>query len=375
MFFRKKIVTKSMYENEVQAPPSIDTVSHVLAALPDPILILDEKRIVRHTNAAAEDLFGRTLEGRNIVQCFRQPHVVDAVDRVFEKQVTWQGEAEIPAPIKRHLSLTISLVGEGEGVCIVVKDTTLVKRTEEMHSDFVANVSHELRSPLSSIMGFIETMLGPAKHDEQGKERFMEIMQEEANRMAHLIDDLLSLSRVQIQEHVPPQETVDLKEVLLRVIELNSHNAKRRNMSIEAYNLDRAGVVFGDANQITQVLRNLIDNAIKYSKEGTPIEVNCRFLERMPNKNVPAVAIDIKDFGEGIASEHLPRLTERFYRIDKARSRKMGGTGLGLAIVKHILTRHRGRLLIESELGKGSVFSILLPLAPQSKISKPPFAS
>lgn len=361
MLFRKKKPVIKPRLPEIEEKKRVDETAAILASLADPIIVLDADRVVKYANQAAMDLFGRILVGRNIVQCLRQPHVVDAVERVFETRKDWVGDASFPAPVERHLTLHVALVGYGEGVTITVRDTTLEKRTEEMHSDFVANVSHELRSPLSALLGFIETLQGPAQDDKEARDRFLDIMVQEANRMARLIDDLLSLSRVQIQEHVIPDEAVNLTLVLQNIVDILSIKAQARDMPLILNATKQSYWVAGDADQITQVFQNLIDNAIKYGKAGTTVEISCHVMDRMPDKDVPGIAVKIRDNGEGIEDEHLPRLTERFYRIDKARSRKMGGTGLGLAIVKHIIMRHRGRLNVESTLGEGSTFTVILP--------------
>ncbi len=362
VLFRKKKVEPVLKPERPKEVAAINETGAVIAALADPILVLDNQRVVKHANKAALNLFGRVLIDKNIVQCLRQPNVIDAVEKVFASKKDWIGEAKFPAPVERHLSIHIALIGNGEGVVLTVRDTTLVKRTEEMHSDFVANVSHELRSPLSALMGFIETLQGPAQDDREARERFLNIMIQEANRMARLIDDLLSLSRVQIQEHVAPDDAVNVTVVLQNITDILSLKAMDRNMKL---NLNvpnnQAYWVQGDSDQITQVFQNLIDNAIKYGKPDTSVDIAIRTLDRLPDRNVPGVAVDVRDHGEGIDEKHIPRLTERFYRIDKARSRTMGGTGLGLAIVKHIIARHRGRLHVESKLGKGTIFSVSLP--------------
>ncbi|WP_167730348.1 ATP-binding protein [Terasakiella sp. SH-1] len=362
MLFRKKkpvIDRKTPQEGDAS---KIDETNAILASLADPILVLDSERVVKYANQAAMDLFGRVLVGRNIVQCIRQPHVVDAVEQVFQTQETWVGDASFPAPVERHLTLHVALIAEGEGVSITVRDTTLEKRTEEMHSDFVANVSHELRSPLSALVGFIETLQGAAQNDPDARERFLGIMIQEANRMARLIDDLLSLSRVQIQEHVVPDDSVDVGLVLQNVTDILALKANDRQMELILNYEAKDCMVAGDSDQMTQVFQNLLDNAIKYGKPATPVEITTRYVDRLPHQNVPGVLVEIRDHGDGIDEEHLPRLTERFYRVDKARSRTLGGTGLGLAIVKHIIARHRGRLNIESKTGEGSTFSVLLPI-------------
>ncbi|NVK18267.1 MAG: PAS domain-containing protein [Methylocystaceae bacterium] len=362
MLFRKKKAETIPRVEKPLAVSAINDSGAVIAALADPILILDKERVVKHANNAALKLFGRVLIGRNIVQCLRQPHVVDAVEKVFASKKDWVGEVKFPAPVERHLSLHVALIKDGEGVVLTVRDTTIVKRTEEMHSDFVANVSHELRSPLSALMGFIETLQGPAQDDRDARERFLNIMIQEANRMARLIDDLLSLSRVQIQEHVAPDDEVNLNVVLQNIVDILSLKAENRQMTLKLNApKNKEYWIRGDSDQITQVFQNLIDNAIKYGKTNTVVDINIHTLDRMPDRNVPAISVDVRDHGEGIDEEHLPRLTERFYRIDKARSRTLGGTGLGLAIVKHIIARHRGRLQVESKLGQGSVFRVILP--------------
>jgi two-component system phosphate regulon sensor histidine kinase PhoR len=362
VLFRKKNQEVETVQKPASPGPTIDDTILIVSALPDPVLILDDQRVVKHVNQAALDLFGRSLVGRNIVQCLRQPHVIDAVERVFKTKKNWVGDVKFPEPVRRHLTLHVGLIGDGKGVAITVRDTTLMKRTEEMHSDFVANVSHELRSPLSALMGFIETLQGPAQNDPDARDRFLGIMIQEANRMARLIDDLLSLSRVEIQEHVVPDETVDVKLTLQNIMDILSLRAKNKNMKMV---LDCNGddyQVSGDSDQMTQVFQNLIDNAIKYGREATEVRISCKKLDRMPNRNIPGLEISIADQGDGIEQSHIPRLTERFYRIDKARSRTLGGTGLGLAIAKHIIARHRGRLQIDSVVGAGSTFTVLLPI-------------
>lgn len=337
-------------------------VKNVISALGDPIMVLNGRREVLFASEEAVALLGRNLEGRNIVQCLRQPQVIDAVDEVFNTGEVWEGEVSFPAPVQRYLSLRVAPIDEGAGVTIVIKDTTVIKRTEEMHSDFVANVSHELRSPLSALLGFIETLQGPASDDAEARERFLEIMIQEANRMARLIDDLLSLSRVEIQEHVRPSDPVDLCKILQNVTDILSLKAEKREMTFNLSMDAEEAIVLGDSDQLTQVFQNLIDNAIKYSRTGTSIDLTVRHLANMPDRAQPALAVDVRDYGNGIEVSHLPRLTERFYRVDKARSRAMGGTGLGLAIVKHIIARHLGRLQVESKPGEGSTFTVILPV-------------
>ena len=224
-----------------------------------------------------------------------------------------------------------------------------------MRADFVANVSHELRTPLSSLLGFVETLRGPARDDAEARDKFLSIMHEQAERMLRLIEDLLSLSRIEMDEHTRPRGRVDLGQVLGTVKDMLSMKAAGRNMRIELDLAAGIGPVTGDADQLTQVFQNLVDNALKYGRKGTAVEVTAA------ESGDGDISVTVADRSEGIPPEHLPRLTERFYRVDAARSRQLGGTGLGLAIVKHIVNRHRGHLSVDSAIREGSRFTVTLP--------------
>jgi two-component system phosphate regulon sensor histidine kinase PhoR len=234
---------------------------------------------------------------------------------------------------------------------------------ERTRADFVANASHELRTPLASLVGFIDTLRGPAADDPPAQARFLEIMGEQAGRMNRLIDDLLSLSRIELTEHQIPEERLDLESLVERMLAAFEIRIKQRTVTLDFQVEDGLPAVAGDADQLEQVFQNLLDNALKYGREGGTVRVS---LARVPpGGKWPAregIVAAVADDGQGIAREHLPRLTERFYRVDSGRSRAIGGTGLGLAIVKHVVNRHRGQFVIESEAGKGSVFSVWLPL-------------
>jgi two-component system phosphate regulon sensor histidine kinase PhoR len=255
----------------------------------------------------------------------------------------------------------------------VLHDVTALKQAERMRADFVANVSHELRTPLSALLGFTETLRGPAKDDAPARERFLGIMHEQAQRMTRLVRDLLSLSRIEELEHTPPTENVDLRRVVGSVVDTLGLQAKAKSVAVEVDIAADVPPVTGDADQLAQVVQNLLDNAIKYARAGGQVRIAGRKLAGAPPRiaasaargRLPApdwwVSLAVGDDGEGIAREHLPRLTERFYRVDAARSRQLGGTGLGLAIVKHILNRHRGGVAVDSEPGRGSVFTVWLP--------------
>ena len=339
----------------------------VLAALPDPLLLIDRDRRILSANPAATGLFGPRLQGRDLAGALRAPGVLAAADAVLRGGAPRTVDIDLPGPVERHLSAQITPLdpptGDGAAALLTLTDLTSIKRSERMRQDFVANASHELRTPLATLTGFIETLRGPAKDDQAARERFLSIMADQASRMTRLVDDLLSLGRIELNEHLPPKDRVDLARVLATVADSLEQRAARRGMRIDVGPVEELPAVLGDADELTQVFQNLIDNAIKYSGEGTAVEVSAALSPRRV-AGMPAVQVAVRDHGDGILPEHLPRLTERFYRVDPARSRELGGTGLGLAIVKHIVNHHRGLLDITSELGEGSVFIVHLPVAP-----------
>jgi two-component system phosphate regulon sensor histidine kinase PhoR len=248
---------------------------------------------------------------------------------------------------------------------MLVSDRTRERALEKMRADFVANASHELRTPLASLTGFIETLRGPAADDREAQQRFLGIMSEQAVRMQRVIADLLTLSRIEISEHSPPTELVQLPPLLERIAASLEPMLKASKMRLEVEVPSDLPPIPADAEQLTQLFTNLLDNALKYGKPGGLIRLSA---SAAPDARFApgGVSISVADDGIGIPREHIPRLTERFYRVDKGRSRSVGGTGLGLAIVKHVVNRHRGRLLIESEAGKGAVFTVWLPGAEAS---------
>jgi two-component system, OmpR family, phosphate regulon sensor histidine kinase PhoR len=343
----------------------------VQAALPEPLLLLDPgRRVVRANNAAVQLLGDRLLE-RDLAGALRHPAVLAATDAVLRGEGGRLIEFEMPGSVERHFSARIAPLqpptAEGAAAVLLLHDLTDLKRSERLRADFVANASHELRTPLASLVGFIETLRGPAREDVAARERFLAIMAEQAARMARLIDDLLSLSRIEMNEHRAPGGAVDIASVLRSVADTLEQRAATRGMRFTFDLPADLPPVLGDADELTQVFQNLLDNAVKYGASGTAIAISAQPSARgLPVTRAaprsPALAIAIKDSGPGIARDYLPRLTERFYRIDPARSRELGGTGLGLAIVKHIVSHHRGALDIESELGVGSVFTVHLPV-------------
>ena len=344
----------------------------VQAALPEPLLLLDAGRRIVRANDAAVKLLGDRLIDRDLAGALRHPSVLTATDAVLRGEGSRLVEFEMPSPIERHLSARIAPLApptaEGAAAVLLLHDLTDMKRSERLRADFVANASHELRTPLASLVGFIETLRGPARDDTAARERFLSIMAEQAARMSRLVDDLLSLSRIEMNEHRAPTGEVDIANVLHSVADTLEQRAGARRMNFVFHLPSNLSPVLGDADELTQVFQNLFDNAIKYGSPGTAIEVSAFASPRpLPAPRAGAraggVAIAIKDSGPGIPRDYLPRLTERFYRVDPARSRELGGTGLGLAIVKHIVSHHRGVLDIDSELGEGSIFTVHLPVA------------
>jgi len=337
--------------------------NNVLAALPDPIILINERREVMRVNAAARELLGQNLLRRDLAAALRNPAVLKATDAVLKTGIGQQIEFDLSLQVDRHLRAGIvplpDHAEDGYAALLILNDLTALKRAEQMRADFVANASHELRTPLSTLIGFIETLQGPAADDAEAQHRFLSIMQQQAGRMARLVDDLLSLSRIELNEHLPPTDLADPASILRTVALTLELKAAARGMRLELQLDDSLPEVLGDEEELAQLFQNLIDNAIKYARRDTAITISAV----RSNKFRPGVAIAVRDCGEGIPRLHLPRLTERFYRIDTARSREMGGTGLGLAIVKHIVNRHRGVLEIDSEIGHGSVFTIHLRAA------------
>lgn len=332
----------------------------LIDALPEPILVIGDGRRILHGNLAAENLFGSPLAGRNLAEVLRSPGLLEGLDDAFGGVQPEDIDFEISGPVERSLRARIAPLvrddGIAAGMVLVFEDLTALRRAEQMRVDFVANVSHELRTPLSSLTGFIETLQGPAKDDAAAHDRFLAIMAEQTGRMGRLVDDLLSLSRIELEEHNPPDDRVDLTPLVASMVTLLKGMAAEREVLLEVSLPDNLPPIIGDADQVGQVLRNLIENAIKYGRHGGVVRISAR-------QRQDAVALTVSDDGEGIPREHLHRLTERFYRVDAARSRKAGGTGLGLAIVKHILNRHRGRLTIDSTPGEGSRFTTVWPVA------------
>lgn len=328
-----------------------------LQGLPMPALAIKDGAAILACNDLASALFGEGIQGRNPAVAVRAPAVLAAIEEVAQAG----GVQQVRMTLRRAgqeevFEVTVSDQGGGLVLC-VFRDVSEEEKIGVMRRDFVANVSHELRTPLTALMGFIETLRNAAKDDPKAREIFLGIMEVEAGRMNRLVRDLLQLSQVEANERIRPRDPVDLRLLIDGVIGSLRGVADRSGDRVELSG--DPVTVPGDGDQLTQVFTNLIENALKYGRPGQVVRVS---LTREETVRGPAVRVEVADEGEGIDAVHLPRLTERFYRVDSHRSREMGGTGLGLAIVKHIIGRHRGWLRIESEKGKGSRFSVVLPL-------------
>ena len=341
-------------------PPLLPADRISVEALADPALIVDGDVAVA-ANAEARRLFGDRVAGGDLRLTVRNPIILDALAESRASGLTV--ERELAGLGAGNSAYRLRAVDAGQArILLLFDDITQARITERMRVDFVANASHELRTPLATLSGFIETLQGPAAEDEPARHRFLDIMAREAARMSRLIDDLLSLSRIELDKHVRPVALLQLDGVIADVGKTLAMRLDADERQLVIHEQSPLPVVVADRDQILQVLHNLISNALKYGRNGTPITVSAT--AEAARAGVPAmVRVSVTDVSEGIAAEHLPRLTERFYRIDSQRSRKMGGTGLGLAIVKHIVERHRGRLEIDSRPGEGTTVSFTLPQA------------
>ena len=337
-----------------------DRINGITSALPMPVLLIGPDDRVLAANEAVEVILGPNLVGRHYITALRQPALIASI-----ADARRHGEARATRFIVRDgpkdVSYRVAVGVTKDEIVLTFEDQTAAEEAGQMRRDFVANVSHELRTPLTALLGFIETLGGAARDDAAARDRFLAIMAREAARMTRLVDDLLSLSRVEEDERVRPSEMVDLAALLSSVIKGLEPQAADAGVVVRLSADAADEKVPGDPGQLVQVFTNLIENAVKYGGSGGAVTVTFKSVDRDPFLRRPAVRIEVKDNGPGIDPLHIPRLTERFYRIDSHRSREMGGTGLGLAIVKHIVNRHRGRMKIESALGQGSTFAVILP--------------
>lgn len=347
-------------------PIDTEVVRSLVAGLPSPSVLLDRAGRVLHFNEAARDLAPALRRGDLAQSALRSPEIVAALRQAIAANRIFRTTYVDPVPVDRWIELVVSPIPVpthfgGSDTCMLMTfhDQTALRRVEEMRVDFVANASHELRTPLAAVSGFIDTLQGPARDDPKARDRFLGIMRAQATRMARLIDDLLSLSRIELSAHVRPHDSVDLAPLLRQVVDGLEPLAREREVDINVDLPAQPLIVPGDRDELIRVFENLIENGLKYGASGGRIDVALSETETGAKNS--EVRVTVRDYGPGIPPEHLPRLTERFYRVDVGDSRAQGGTGLGLALVKHILNRHRGRLTIESVRGSGATFTAILP--------------
>jgi two-component system phosphate regulon sensor histidine kinase PhoR len=350
------------------SPVESAAVSAVVAGMPDPAVLLDRAGRVLHLNAAAAQLAPALRKNELAQFALRSPELITALREAIATSEPRRATYLDQVPVDRWMELIITPVpvptlfgGTEKCMLMTFHDQTPLRRVEEMRADFVANASHELRTPLAALSGFIDTLQGPARDDAKARERFLGIMHTQATRMARLIDDLLSLSRVELSAHVRPDASVDIVPILRQVVDGLEPLARERQVAIEIELPEAPVTIAGDREELLRLFENLIENALKYGASGGRVIVS--LIRATSGEGAPEVRVMVRDFGPGIAPEHLPRLTERFYRVDVGDSRAQGGTGLGLSLVIHILNRHRGRLLIESVPRKGATFTACFPRA------------
>jgi two-component system, OmpR family, phosphate regulon sensor histidine kinase PhoR len=347
-------------------PVEAAAVSAVVAGMPDPAVLLDRAGRVIHLNAAAAQLAPALRKNELAQFALRSPEIITALREAIATTESRRATYLDHVPVDRWMELIVTPVpvptlfgGIDKCMLMTFHDQTPLRRVEEMRADFVANASHELRTPLAALSGFIDTLQGPARDDAKARERFLGIMHTQATRMARLIDDLLSLSRVELSAHVRPDTLVDIVPIIRQVVDGLEPLAGDRQVEIDIQLPDRPVVIAGDREELLRLFENLIENALKYGASGGKIIIS--LTAATSAEGLPEIRVMVRDFGPGIAPEHLPRLTERFYRVDVGDSRAQGGTGLGLSLVKHIVNRHRGRLLIESVPKNGATFTACFP--------------
>ncbi|VAW16308.1 Phosphate regulon sensor protein PhoR (SphS) [hydrothermal vent metagenome] len=361
MLEKNSVGKKSLFS---QTPASVDPAAKALLdAMETPVLLLNLKENILYANSAALAQLPAATIGTPISFCVRHPALLDALNRARQSGLPQMVEVQqsFPNPVWYSINVApLDLPFKDQiqnAMLVTLQNRTEQRRIEAMRVDFVANASHELRTPLTSLVGFIDTLLGPAANDEEARVRFLTIMQNQAERMSTLIDDLISLSRIELRQHVRPTERVDLATILREVSEGLQNQISRANLEVTLDIPSGSAEVTGDRNELYEVFENLLDNAAKYGAGGKKIDVR---LAALKERQQFSWMVSITDYGAGIAKEHVPRLTERFYRVDAQSSREKKGTGLGLAIVKHIINRHRGLLVITSELDKGTRVEVLL---------------
>lgn len=326
-------------------------------ALGAAVVLLDEQGVAQALSPAMRALVPGLETGKSLTLVLRDPDLIEAVEQVAAEGGRQVIELVERVPVERTFRIHIAALRSGgwrHALVLTFEDLSEQRVTERMRVDFVANASHELRTPLASLLGFVETLQGPARNDAGARDRFLAIMREQGLRMARLVDDLLSLSRIELRAHLAPETPVDLVVIAREIVDSLALMARERNVTLTLKLPSAPALVPGDRDELLRLMENLVENAIKYGKRDGEVVIEVQ-------DGTSEANVSVRDDGPGIAPEHLPRLTERFYRVDTAASREAGGTGLGLAIVKHIVLRHRGRLTIESALGEGATFRAVLP--------------
>jgi two-component system phosphate regulon sensor histidine kinase PhoR len=357
----------------VAPPPQVQLIDSLIGGLPSPAIVLDREAQVIAFNEAAATIAPALRRGEPALITLRMPELVDAIRRAAKRREPQRVEFFERVPLDRWFEAFVTPVRLTAGdvgsdiLLMTFNDLTPLRRVEEMRADFIANASHELRTPLAALLGFIETLQGRAKDDPAAREKFLSIMQTQAARMARLIDDLLSLSRIELNAHLQPSTPVDLGPIVCQVADGLQTLARDCDVEIKVSAPAEPLMVLGERDELIRALENLVENALKYGAAGKRVDIT---LTRGQTRAGAAEArLTVRDYGPGIAPEHLPRLTERFYRVDVAESRAHGGTGLGLALVKHVLNRHGGRLTIDSTPGAGAAFTAYVPLPTDLAIS------
>ncbi len=349
------------------APAQALLIEQLIGGLPWATIVLDRAGGVIAFNEAATNIAPSLRQGELALIALRMPDLVDAIRRAVRRREAQRVEFFERVPLDRWFEAFVTPVRLADGIdgasdilLMTFNDLTPLRRVEEMRADFIANASHELRTPLAALLGFIETLQGTAKNDATARDKFLAIMQGQATRMARLIDDLLSLSRIELNVHLQPNTPVDLAPIVRQVVDGLQTLARDRGVKLNVAAPTDTLMVLGDRDELIRALENLVENALKYGAAGKRVDIT--LARGQTRDRLPEARVAVRDYGPGIAPEHLPRLTERFYRVDVAESRAQGGTGLGLALVKHVLNRHGGRLAIESTLGQGATFTMHLPL-------------
>ena len=349
------------------AEPQALLIEQLIDGLPEAAIVLDREGRVIAFNEMAISIAPALRRGEPALIALRMPELVDAIRRAIRRHEPQRVEFFERVPLDRWfeafvtpVTLTLGAGGTADILVMTFNDLTPLRRVEEMRADFIANASHELRTPLAALLGFIETLQGPAKDDPVARDKFLGIMQGQATRMARLIDDLLSLSRIELNAHLQPSTPVDLAPIVRQVVDGLQMLARDRGVEIKVALSPDTLTVLGDRDELVRALENLIENSLKYGAAGKRVDVTVG--RAQTRAGLPEAHVSVRDYGPGISPEHLPRLTERFYRVDVADSRARGGTGLGLALVKHVLNRHGGRLTIESTPGAGATFTMHIPL-------------